>query len=171
MRRWVLIIFLSLVVGVFVYLSRHGEGLLHVGDPAPAFSLKDYKGDFKSLSDYQGHPVLLHFWATWCPSCLEELNSLNRLRALFSEDQLVILGVSLDEGGWEQLSSFFERIPVHFQVLLDLEGVSATAYGVHILPTSYLIDARGKVLESFVGPQDWTDSQNLARFKSLLPSE
>ncbi len=119
---------------------------------APDFTLPTLAGDSLGLADLRGQVVLLNFWATWCGPCLEEIPALVDLYEDLHPAGLAIVGVSLDEEGEEVVAPFAARFNINYPVALDQEGTVAEAFGgVWALPTTYVIDAEGAVVERIIG--------------------
>ena len=119
---------------------------------APNFSLNDLSGNAVSLSQQRGKTVLINFWATWCDSCKEETPALQRLHTRLGAAGLVILGVSMDEDA-KAVPPFARAYGLTFPLLIADKKIVAD-YQVRSLPTSYLIDADGRVVRRWVGPLD-----------------
>lgn len=118
--------------------------LLEAGQPAPNFELLAAAGDSVSLADYAGRPVLLNFWATWCPPCRLEMPDLEQASRDYADDGLVVLAINQGETA-KQVTSFAEELGLTFPMLVDQDGRVGTVYGAEYLPTSYFIDAEGTV--------------------------
>jgi thiol-disulfide isomerase/thioredoxin len=115
------------------------------------FSLKGLDGKQYSLSDYRGKWVVVNFWATWCPPCLEELPELEVFHSN-NQDKAVVLGVNMEDIDDERLRDFVEEQFLSFPVLHG-DRVAARALGpVQGLPTSYLVSPQGEVVARQVGP-------------------
>lgn len=138
-----------------------------VNHPAPEFTLKDITGAAFSLSAYKGRVVLLNFWATWCPSCREEIPSMNKLSRQLKSRGFSIIAVSTDRSV-SDVRVFLKDHPADFTVLLDSLSVSKSLYKVFVLPTSYLIDKRGVIVEKFYGEEDWSDPELVKKIESRL---
>jgi len=106
--------------------------------------------DIVDISKYQGKVVYLDFWASWCVPCRKSFPWLNKMRAQYSSDQLVVLAVNLDIKR-ELATEFLEKYPANFDVLYDPKGVVAKKYQIPGMPSSILFDAKGKVLEAHSG--------------------
>ena len=131
--------------------SDHLAQILSEGGP-PNIALPDRAGKTWNLSDFKGRPVLVNFWATWCPPCTEEVPTLSNLARQLGDDA-VVLAVSVDES-WDEIDAFFPESP-HFSVLLDAEKQAAQTYGASKYPETFLIDADGQLQAFFVGPRKW----------------
>lgn len=138
------------------------------GQKAPDFTLKDINGNQVSLSSFKGKVVLLNFWATWCPPCKAEMPSMNRLQQLLKNKGFVILAVSTDRAVVD-VKDFLKKNPVNFTVLADYNlNVSRSLYKVFMMPTTFLIDKRGIIVEKYFGEQDWTDPEIIKEIEALL---
>jgi len=143
---------------LFFYGQNSGQRvkIIREGDRAPEFSLLSLDGKAISLSSYRGKVVMVHFWATWCPPCIEELPTLERLyRAYFGKD-LEILAVSVDEGGAAAVGQFMQKNRFALPVLLNPDRSVAMQYGTLKFPETYLIDRDGIVRKKVIGAADWT---------------
>lgn len=117
---------------------------LAVGNTAPDFTLQTLEGKPARLSDFRGKPVFVNFWATWCPPCRAEMPDMQKL---YENMDIEILAVNLTdtEKSEESVASFIAEIGLTFPVLMDPKGEISTAYNVKAYPTSYLLDAEGKI--------------------------
>jgi len=118
---------------------------------APELVLPDPSGKPVSLASFRGKPVLVNFWATWCPSCREEMPALEQLYRR-SGDRYSIVGVSLDEDA-KAVPPFAKKYGLTFPLALADRKVIA-AYAVRDLPATYLIDAEGRIVRRWVGALD-----------------
>ncbi len=126
------------------------------GAPATPFNLPARGGGQLDLAAFRGKPVLVNFWATWCPPCREEMPSLARLAQSFDPQSFEVLTVSVDDG-WEPIEKFLPGPKTPYRVGLDEGGKISRAYGTTKLPESYLLDRDGKLRLKFVGPRNWMD--------------
>jgi cytochrome c biogenesis protein CcmG, thiol:disulfide interchange protein DsbE len=137
------------------------------GDKAPGFNLTADDGTGVRLDDYRGKYVLLNFWATWCPPCVEELPSLNGVYEQLRERGLVVLGVSVDEDK-DLYQRFLEAHRVSFPTVRDPERSVSSRYGTTQYPETYLIDRQGVVIRKYVAGQNWRRPEILNYLQSLL---
>lgn len=122
--------------------------------PAPELALVRPDGAPRRLSEFRGKPVLLHFWATWCPPCREELPELLALgRELSKDGRLELLAVTLDED-WATVREFFGG-EVPGEILQDKSQQSMRLYELSTLPDTYLVDSDGLLRLRFGGARDW----------------
>ncbi len=136
---------------------------------APAFETKDLKGARYLSSSLKGKVFLLTFWATWCPACTEEMPSLQSLsrNKTFKAHGFEIVTVSVDQSS-SDTRNFLSKKGIDLLVLLDGRKVIARQFKVFSLPTTFLIDRNGMIVEKFFGEYDWTDAEILAKIEKLL---
>jgi peroxiredoxin len=149
---------------------RQGEASI-AGTTAKDFAL-EIAGKPGNLTDLKGKVVVLNFWATWCPPCVEETPALNRLQKYIESRNAVILGVAADEDA-AAYEKFLRVQGVTFQTYRDpatKDNHSAIAleYGTSMYPETYVIDRHGKIARKFIGFQQWDSPEMLAYFDSLL---
>jgi thiol-disulfide isomerase/thioredoxin len=121
-------------------------------DPALDFEREALSGEIVSLSDYRGKPVLINFWATWCPPCVQEMPVIQAAANQY-EDELVVLAVNGGESV-EQIGAFAEAFGYTLTFLLDPETSLANLYGVRGFPTTFFIDPEGLVQGTYIGMMD-----------------
>ena len=120
--------------------------------PAPGFSLKTADGKSVELKNLKGKVVVVNFWATWCPPCRAEIPGMIEVYNSYKAKGLEIVAVSLDRGGWKDVTPFAEKMGMKFPVVLDQEGELATAYGgIQYIPTTFIIDRKGNIVSKHVG--------------------
>lgn len=113
--------------------------------PAPDFYLQDAEGKRVALSDFHGRPLVLHFWATWCPYCKKLQPGLDKLAKRYKPAGLVVLGISFREEKGAHPQRVLQERGHQFRTLIDGDEV-AGRYGVRGTPTTFFIDPRGQVL-------------------------
>ncbi|MBI1955248.1 MAG: TlpA family protein disulfide reductase [Acidobacteria bacterium] len=121
--------------------------------PAPAFRIQSLDGQAISLLDLGGKVVLLNFWATWCPPCREEIPDLIELQNKY-DGRLQIIGLSVDTGSSETVERFAEERKINYPVAIASPELEAKFGGVMGLPTSFLVDTEGRVVQKHVGLHD-----------------
>lgn len=149
---------------------RQGEASI-AGKTAKDFSV-EISGKPGRLSDYKGKIVVLNFWATWCPPCVEETPGLNRLQNHIASRNGVILGVAADEDP-AAYEKFLRDQGVIFPTYRDPatkdnHSPIAQTYGTSMYPETYVIDRNGKIARKFIGFQQWDSPEMLAYFDSIL---
>ncbi|MBD3618666.1 MAG: TlpA family protein disulfide reductase [Chromatiales bacterium] len=138
------------------------------GDPEPPpLALKGLDGGTRDLADRRGEVVLVNFWASWCPPCVHEMPSMQRLADRYADRPFTILAVNLAEDEAD-VRAFVERHELRFPVLLDPAGESIDAWKVFAYPTSYVIDHRGEIRYALFGAIDWLEPEVLKTIESLL---
>jgi cytochrome c biogenesis protein CcmG, thiol:disulfide interchange protein DsbE len=159
---------LVLLVGAFIFaVLRPGNAGLAPGDSVPDFSLTDLSGRPVRLADYQGKVVVLNFWATWCPPCVEEMPSLKRFNDEFASRGVVVLAVSEDDDE-QALRRFIDTHQIRFTVARDPGRKVAASYQTYKYPETYILDRRGKLLRKIVGPEDWSSEAMRAYFQGII---
>lgn len=173
-----LLLLLSLLASFFLLydLSSSQEDLflrmrvLRYREPLPArdFEVVDLEGNSVHLSQFRGKVVLLNFWATWCGPCKKEMVPMEVLYQQCKGSGLVILAVSLDQGGVKVVKAFVEKKGLTFPVLIDTSGKAKSIYRITSLPTTFLIDRGGRIVGKSLGPRDWASESAVALVESLL---
>ena len=161
---------LLLFVGLFVvfFSQPHGQSEAPaLGEQVPSFTLRDGDGQVIALQDYRGQIVVLNFWATWCPPCIEEMPSLNRLQERYAGQGMQVLAVSVDEDP-EAYLNFLTQNEIAFLTLRDPNRRISLQYGTFKLPETYIISRDGLLVNKIIGPADWTSQEMLSYFDSLL---
>jgi peroxiredoxin len=153
----VIIVSLAVVGALFFVGQNSGQRtrIIREGDRAPEFRLSSLDGKAVDLSSSRGKVVMVHFWATWCPPCVEELPTLERLYTEYAGKDLEILAVSVDEGGAGAVVPFLRKNGFSLPVLLNPDQSVSKAYGTFKFPETYLVDREGIVRKKVIGAVDW----------------
>jgi peroxiredoxin len=120
------------------------------GSMASDFTLQDLNGKSVRLSDMKGKVVLLEFWATWCPPCRASIPGLEKIHQTYKDKGLVVLAVSMDEGGWDSVKAFAKQYGITYTVLKGDDDV-ATKYQVRSIPMMLVLDKTGKIARRYLG--------------------
>jgi thiol-disulfide isomerase/thioredoxin len=143
--------------------------LLNPPVPAPLDVFQDLAGGRVRLSDFAGQVVVLNFWATWCGPCVREMPSLDRLQATLRDEGLKVVAVSMDRGGVAVVKPFIERLGLsEMGIYLDPQNTLARAFGITGLPTTYVIDAQGRIVGAVQGAAEWDSPDALALVRFYL---
>lgn len=140
-----------------VAVAQHALPRLHAfvePKKAPALSGLTFEGRPLDLESYRGRVVLVNFWATWCPPCVVEIPSMNRLLAKYQAQGLEIVSVDFQETA-EVLGDFVEQIPVDYPIMLDPTGKLAKDWGVFSFPTTFVVDREGLIRYSLNQGVEW----------------
>ena len=137
------------------------------GQPVPDFALPDLEGQTVSLSDFRGEVVLLNFWATWCPPCVDEMPSLQKLQEALGEKGLNILAISVDESV-EDVERFRDEFQLDLPILLDSGAKVAHSFATFKFPETYIVGRDGKLVAKVIGPKDWIAPLVIHDFVELL---
>lgn len=129
------------------------------GAVASDFTLQDLNGKNVKLSDYKGRVVLLDFWATWCPPCRASIPAIEKIHKAYKDKGLVVLAVSLDEGGWDAVKSFITEYGITYTVLKGTEDV-AVNYMVRTIPMLLVLDKQGRISKRYLGFGNEEDLEN-----------
>ncbi len=137
---------------------------------APETPFQDLNGVAHVLSEFRGKAVLVNFWATWCPACVMEMPTLDRLQAELGAKGLVVLTISQDRGGGDVVRRYLERHDLkHLPAHMDDKRRLGLAFNQRLLPTSMLLDVQGREVGRLVGPADWTSPEAKALIGRYLP--
>lgn len=131
-----------------------------IGSPAPLFSLRDLEGEVRKLEDFRGNPVILNFWTTWCPYCVDEMPLLQELHT--SGEDVVVLAVNVRESK-ESAQKFIADKGFTFPVLLDSEGKVFKSYRLRAYPTTFALNAEGIVTSIKIGAFNAAGLEKLVR--------
>ena len=139
------------------------------GNPQPpALHLDDLAGHVHDLRNYRGRVVLVNFWATWCPPCVHEMPSMQRLKDKLAGKPFTILGVNMAEEPGEVRDFLSKIVHVDFPILLDRDGAALGRWKVFAFPTNYVVDKRGRIRYAMFGAIDWDNPDVVTKIEGLL---
>ncbi len=148
------------LAGLFILLLAgcySGSRPPHIGSLAPNFTAQDSERKF-TLSDYRGKVVVLNFWASWCPPCLEETPSLVQLQRRMKDKGIVVVGISWDEDS-DAYHQFLKDHQIDFLTVRDDPQKSGKLYGTIKIPETYIIDRNGIIRRKFISSVDWSEPE------------
>ena len=136
-RRWLIegLVVVAILMILHSFLTRSV-----VRGAAPAFQAQQLDGTTVSLHDYRGQPLLLQFWATWCPICQYEQDSINALA-----QEHAVLTIALDDLNAMEMTAWLGEQGVSYPVIMDADGRLSRLYGVQGVPSSLIIDPAGDI--------------------------
>ncbi len=145
-------------------------GFAYVTPPRAVPDMAFHTADGETgLAAFRGKVVVLNFWATWCAPCVREMPSLDRLQAMLGGVDFEVVALSEDRGGMPLVTRFHEKYALeHLAQYLDPLGRVAAKLGVVGLPTTVVIDARGREVGRMVGPAEWDSPEALALIRRVL---
>ena len=163
------------IIGIFVLMHLrsfsgidHSSARIEDSITAPNFTLADLDGQSVSLEDFRGKVVLLNVWATWCPPCVSETPSLEKLYNRFKNDDFKLLAVSVDEDGRNVILPFMEKRNLTFPVLVDSKGTIMKSYGITGVPESFIIRKDGIIEGKIEGAIDWMSPDVIEYISDLI---
>jgi len=129
-----------------------GAWLWLAGSAAQAFALTDANGRVHRLEDYRGKWVLVNFWATWCPPCLDEIPDLVALHEERSKRDLVVIGIAMDYQSREVVLQFVDQMFITYPIVFGTPAIAAQIGKIPGLPTTFIYDPDGNMAVRHVGP-------------------
>lgn len=148
LRRWIGRLWLPLALSALVvYVFRTVNPPIELESPAyaaPTFERPTLDGPLFDLAEHQGRPVVVNFWATWCPPCRAEVPGFVDLQDEFG-DEVVFVGVSLDDGGFNTIRPFAREFNVNYPLVVDRSRIFGKYGGRGTVPTTFLVDADGNI--------------------------
>lgn len=170
------LIFLLIVgIGIVILLqikddsmNQTGQARLGKGATAPDFTLPGLDGKMVRLADQKGKVVFLNIWATWCPPCVDEMPSMERLYQQLKGEDFEILAVSVDKQGAEAVLPFMKKHNLNFTALIDAKGSLQNKYRTTGVPETFIIDRNGIIVEKVIGPRDWAAPDAIGFFQNLI---
>ena len=138
--------------------------------PVPDLVMETLDGETISMADQRGKAVLVNFWATWCGPCREEVPYLVQLAARYP-DHLTVIGVSEDAGGADVVEAFAAQYGVNYPIVMSTPEIKRAFPGVFALPTSFIVDTEGRIVQTHVGLVSPVLLEQEARYLASLPNQ
>jgi cytochrome c biogenesis protein CcmG, thiol:disulfide interchange protein DsbE len=146
---------LLMVLLVYVIYAAIHERIVVAGDQAPEFTVRTDSGQTISVPNFTGKVLVLNFWASWCPPCIQETPSLSAFAAAYAPKGVVVLGISVDKDE-KAYRGFLQKFQPAFQTVRELD--IHEQFGTFMYPETYIIDSHGRVLKKIVEVADWPGS-------------
>jgi peroxiredoxin len=141
---------------------------VNVGDIAPDFEIRTDAGLTVSRGNFGGKVLVLNFWATWCPPCVQETPALEALHKQLKDSGVVVLGISVDKNE-KKYKDFLRRFGVTYLTARDPEAKIGDQYRTYKYPETYVIDRNGKVVQKVIGAE-WSVETMTSFLKTLAAS-
>ncbi len=148
--------------GIDIYLKEY-KGFI---SPL-AIKLEDTNGEIIEKNNYKGQVTIINFWATWCPPCVQEIPSLNRLKKKMQGLPFELISINYAEEK-KTILEFMKKVNVEFPVLLDKDGGFAKKWNVITYPSTFIIDKEGKIKYGVNAAIEWDDPEFIKKIKALL---
>lgn len=169
-RKWIQIgiLTIALLLGAYTIgssLFKEEAAAVEIGTMAPDFKLGGLDDQVHELADYIGKPLVINFWGTFCPPCVNEMPALQRQYDKWKDAGVVVLGMNLSESK-VTIKSFIDRFEIKFPIIIDNNHEIRKKYDVISYPTTFYVDETGVIQDIFVGEMSERDIEN--RIKKLL---
>ena len=158
--------FLALVSILLLSFSLLDLASAQSKQKAPDFTLRSADGKTYQLSKMQGKVVVVNFWATWCPPCKREIPDFIEVFRKYQDKGLEIVGISMDQGGWNDVTPFLKQNKINYPIVLGNDRVSDEYGGITAIPTTFIIDKNGYIVDTQIGMM--SKAQLEAKIKHLL---
>ena len=165
----------ALIAASFLPLPARAGGFTFTPYPTPRpmplakVTFENAQGKLMNLADFKGKVVLLNIWATWCPPCVEEMPTLNKLQTLLGGNAFAVVPLSIDKGGIFTVKSFYQDNFIdHLPIYVDATTHALDTLDILGTPTTILIDKQGREVARTLGPQDWDKPDVIAQIKRYM---
>lgn len=162
--------YLLLIFALSITISSQAAPIhltkLEIPQRAPNFSLIDLDNKTHTLNHFIGKPLIVNFWATWCPPCLAELPSFNRAWAKVKDQGVNMIAVNIGESP-NTVFNFIQGHPINFKILLDQESDELNNWQMQGLPTTYVLNYKGEVVYQAIGEREWDNDELLTKVLAL----
>lgn len=156
MKKILIALFLFLVACMAAY------SLWFSATPAPAVTISTLDGRKVDLAALKGQVVLVNFWATSCPGCVEEMPQIRQMYQQYAKSGFTVIAVALDYDSPDYIKAFVAKNQLPFMIAHDSQGTIAKAFGdIQLAPTSFLIDRQGRIVKRYIGVMDFKEVRRL----------
>jgi peroxiredoxin len=159
----------ALLVAFFSFSCSEEVQAPEIGKPIPEIVLPDLQGGTFRLSKTRGRVVLVNFWASWCPPCVDEMPSLEKIHQTLRDKGLDVIGVSVDDDR-DVIERFKKEHGLTFTILHDEGAKVANSFQTYKFPETYVVDKEGRLIWKIIGPRDWIAPSPMLDIVGLLKS-
>jgi len=128
--------------------------------------LQDLNGADVNISDFRGKIVFLNFWATWCPTCVVEMPSMEKLHRKLKDKDFDLVSINIQDSA-TKVKRFFKQNKLTFTALLDSSGKTVPGFSIRAIPTTLILDKTGRIIGRVIGPREWDSRESIAMFEHL----
>jgi peroxiredoxin len=161
-----IIIIMTLSYYFFVSASSTSKNSVQQKTASADFNLPSVDGKQYQLKDFAGKKIIINFWASWCAPCREEIPALNRAWQQLQNHNIAMLAINYGED-LTRVESFLKDYPIDFTVLLDQHNIASENMQVNVMPTTFIIDENGDILDTILGPRAWDSLEMIERITKL----
>ncbi len=147
-------------------IADMGVSIHPFGNDPLGVKLLNTAGRYIRLDEFRGKIVFLNFWTTWCPTCITEMPSMEKLHRKLIGKNFAMVAVNIKEPA-SQVKKFFEKHNLTFTALLDTTGEVSAQFGIRAIPTTFILDKSGQILGRIDGPREWDHKESVAMFEHL----
>jgi len=170
--RWAAVLMLLAVTSSHAAAAPERLGVHDTPRSVPEVAFEDGDGNALTLTDFRGRVVVLNLWATWCPPCRAEMPTLDRLQAELGSEHFEVVALSIDRAGPGIVREFYAEEGIeHLTLYIDTSMRALPRLGVRGIPTTLVLDARGREIARLVGEADWATPAMLEYFRSLIAAQ
>ncbi len=164
----IITVLLCIVASTLFAAGNSSNGLSRIDPPiaAPAFTLEDLDDQSRTMYEFIGKPVIVNFWATWCPPCRKEMPSMERAWQKIQAEGIAMIGINVGED-FDTVFGFTGDIDISFPLLLDTDSSATKKWPIRGLPTTYVVNPQGEIVYQALGERQWDDEDLLDIVRAL----
>ncbi|MGM0508274.1 MAG: TlpA family protein disulfide reductase [Fusobacteriota bacterium] len=141
---------------LILFQTAYSKTGIQVGNELPNFDYYNLMGVKINSQELEGKAIMLNFWATWCPPCREEMPSMQKLYEKYkNNDKFEIVAISVDKDSSRKVSDFINKAGYTFPIYYDEKKKLSRDFLIRSIPTTYLINSNGIIVEKKIGAKDW----------------